>query len=531
MPLTSGRAGWRRLPRLRTLLLVSNLLVLSLPLAGLYFLRLYESALIRQTEAELVAQAAVLAGAYRMEMLHRIPGGESRLPDSVLPDAALDRVRRAGLDLARDPVLPPPPDPRPTVLQASVLASETGQVLIPVLRDAQQVTLAAIRIMDERGVIISTTGKDLGQSLSAMDEVQAALRGEPVSNMRARVKSAENVPQGISRASWLRVFVALPVLQETRVVAVVMLSRTPYTLGQAVWGKRYALGLLTVALLACVVLLAVAASRLVTRPFSQLITAAKAVATGESVGFVPPRRAGTREVRELSAAIARMAFALEQRADYIRNFAAHLSHEFKTPLAGMKGAAELIADHDATMRPEERRHFLGVIEDGVARLDGLVGGMLDLARADMMRPMRAGGVALRPVLEQMAERCAAHGLPVHVTCGDLHAALHADALEMILGNLLENAAVHGGPSVQVDLSAEQKGKWLCITVRDTGRGIPASDVGRVFDPFFTTRRPEGTGLGLAIVQAAARGAGGDVQLVPDERGTCFEVTLPAAAPK
>ena len=525
MPLSSGR---RRLPRLRTLLLLSNLLVLSLPLAGLYFLRLYESALIRQTEAELVAQAAVLAAAYRMEMQHRVPGGDSRAPESVLPQAALDRVRRAGLDLARDPVLPPPPDPRPTALQPSVLAAETGQVLVPVLRDAQQVTLAAIRVLDERGVIVATTGKDLGQSLAAMDEVQGALRGEPVSNMRARVKPAEVVPQGISRASWLRVFVALPVLQDGRVAAVVLLSRTPYTLGQAVWGKRFELGLLALGLLAAVVLLAVGASRLITRPFAQLIGQAKAVAMGEPDRFVPPARPGTREVQELSAAIARMAGALEQRAEYIRNFAAHLSHEFKTPLAGMKGAAELIADHDATMRPEERKHFLGVIDDGVARLNGLVGGMLDLARADMMRPLRSGGVALRPVLDELAARCLAHGLPVQVDCGDLRAALHEDALEMILGNLLENAALHGGPGVSATVSARRDGKLLWISVCDDGRGVPAADAARVFDPFFTTRRPDGTGLGLAIVQSAARGAGGDVRLVPKERGTEFIVTLPAA---
>ena len=155
--------------------------------------------------------------------------------------------------------------------------------------------------------------------------------------------------------------------------------------------------------------------------------------------------------------------------------------------------------------------------------------MLDLARADMMRPLRAGGVALRPVLEELAERCAAHGLTVRIECEDLHAALHGDALEMILGNLLENAAVHGGPGVSVLASAKQEGRWLRISVRDDGPGIQAADAARVFDPFFTTRRPEGTGLGLAIVQAAARGAGGDVRLMPSEKGSWFMVTLPAAA--
>ena len=92
-----------RPPRLRTVLLLGNLAVLALPLAGLYAMRLYESALVRQTESELVAQAAVLAGAMR-ERLRIAPGPSGPGPASPAA-AALHLARRPGLDLASDPVL------------------------------------------------------------------------------------------------------------------------------------------------------------------------------------------------------------------------------------------------------------------------------------------------------------------------------------------------------------------------------------------------------------------------------------------
>src|ERR1700733_161065 len=109
--------------RLRTLLLLINLLILALPLAGIWFLRLYESALIRQTESELVAQAAVLAGAY---------------------DAERGRVLSAGP--ARSPGL---------------LVAHPGP-------------LPALRGVDANGPISATTGEDLGQSLAGFDEIRQA---------------------------------------------------------------------------------------------------------------------------------------------------------------------------------------------------------------------------------------------------------------------------------------------------------------------------------------------------------------------
>src|SRR5215467_6005252 len=104
--------------RLRTLLLLINLLILILPLAGIWFLRLYESALIRQTESELVAQAAVIVGAFKSSRQPLIADGKAQ-PEAVADTPALEHPaivpgdRMPELDLATDRVLPPPPDPTP----------------------------------------------------------------------------------------------------------------------------------------------------------------------------------------------------------------------------------------------------------------------------------------------------------------------------------------------------------------------------------------------------------------------------------
>src|SRR5207244_9164422 len=110
---------------LRTLLLLINVLILILPLAGIWFLRLYESALIRQTESELVAQAAVLGGAFKAERRRLLAAGlvppeaAEETPLSGRPPAVV-LTRTPGLDLADDPVLPAPPEPTPAASPPAV---------------------------------------------------------------------------------------------------------------------------------------------------------------------------------------------------------------------------------------------------------------------------------------------------------------------------------------------------------------------------------------------------------------------------
>ena len=97
-----------------------------------------------------------------------------------------------------------------------------------------------------------------------------------------------------------------------------------------------------------------------------------------------------------------MAEAIARRSRYLRDFAAAVSHEFKTPLAGIRGAVELLEDHHEEMTEAERARFLGNISADTARLSQLVTRLLDLARADMARP--EAGVGRRPRRAGLARR-------------------------------------------------------------------------------------------------------------------------------
>jgi signal transduction histidine kinase len=517
-------------PRLRTVLLLVNVVIVVLPLAGLWFLRRYESALIRQTESELLAQAAVVAAAFKAEREQLIAGGATpEAPASLqaaLPIVARERPPIASLDLADDPVLPPAHDPAPGAPPASPLAAATGAALTPVLRDVQPVTLAALRIVDFRGVIVATTGEDSGMSLAGQDEIDRALKGEPVSLMRWRDRPARIAPTGLSRGGDLRVFVAMPVIAGDRVVAAVVLSRTPRSLGQTIYGKRFPLLALAVLLLGVISLLAIVASRLITKPLRHVVAEAQRVAAGAPGAVAAVTGPAVREVGELTEAVARMAATLERRADYIRSFAAHVSHEFKTPLAGAKGALELLDDHQATLSDDDRRRLLNVVGQSLERLERLVRRLLDLARADMMRPGGAS-VAIAPVLERLAERYAARGLPVSVRGGAEGVTLPEDALEVVLTCLLDNVLDHAGAGTAVTIESAAAEGGVVLRLADNGRGIAPADAARIFEPFFTTARETGgTGLGLSIARAIVTGAGGTIALVPTGSGAHFRIVLP-----
>jgi signal transduction histidine kinase len=221
-----------------------------------------------------------------------------------------------------------------------------------------------------------------------------------------------------------------------------------------------------------------------------------------------------------------MADTLARRADYIRGFAAHVSHEFKTPLAAAKGALELLGDDDAAMTVAERAHFLEMIGQSLDRLDRLVRRLVDLARADVMR--RGGAARVLPILERVAERYRAEGLDVRVR-GDaaVLASLPADGLDIIIATLLDNARQHAGAGSHVTIDAAMTGERVEITVTDDGAGVSPENARHIFEPFFTTAREVGgTGLGLPIVQAMVAAVGGTIELVPTPKGACFHLILP-----
>jgi signal transduction histidine kinase len=534
MALVTGsrsRDGGRARPRLWLVFAAVGLGAFVLALLGLAFVRVYDDQLIRQTESELIAQGAVIAEMYRALLNQRVgtePYGVGRLVSWPFPASEDTHLRPILPSLrASDEVLPPVEEPPFSAIPAEPHAQRAGDELSPLLINVARSTLAGIRVVDTQGVVVASSASGLGTTLAAREEVRRALRGEPRGVLRRRLADPEDAPlASLSRDTGVRVTVVLPVLKGDRVWGAVVLSRTPMTFAKALYADRWNLTATGLVLLGVVALMSLAAAALVVRPVRALVRQTRAIAASAPEGFEPVARPVVRELAELSESLAGMATALRDRNQYIRSFAANVSHEFKTPLASIQGAVELLRDSAEQMTPEQRERFLSNIDADARRLTRLVQRLLELARADSLvaRPART---ELAPLLASLAERARAEGLAVEVGSvpEGLWLGLPAEVLEDILWQLLTNASQHGGEGVRVRLEADMRagGGRGRVVVRDDGKGISESNRARIFDAFFTTARERGgTGLGLTIAQSMLRAFGASLELLPPEgKGAAF----------
>lgn len=529
----------RHRPRLRTLLLGVNLVILLLPLAGIGVLRVYQSALVRQTESELIAQGAFVAAAYRAAFERTVPAREAARYGQTLRAAPplpsnyeqqLDRwqPRPAKLDLSTDSVLPPVP-PATQGPSADRYAQSIGREIMVLMREAQLVTLAAIRVVDPFGTVVASTGEELGLSLAEREEVKRALVGEHTSLLRARISDDPlTKDETAPRTTGVRVFVATPIVHRERVLGAVVLARTPANLTQTLYRHRTPLLVGLGVVLAVALAVSLFTAFAIGRPVTAVIRQTERARRGERGAVTALAHPVTREIAQLSEAVAGMAQALEERADYIRNFAAHVSHEFKTPLTAMRGAIELLSDHYAGMTDAERERFLANLNADTERLDRLVRRLLELARAEMYQP-HDDSTAIQPVLERLLDEYRAQGVHIDVTTAlpETNVAFSADTLDAILGNILNNARQHAGTKVRINLSAEIHGNMLQIHISDNGPGISPANATRIFEPFFTTARNQGgTGIGLSVVKALLDAHRGNIELLPSSAGAHFVIRLP-----
>ncbi|MFD5462356.1 sensor histidine kinase [Kitasatospora sp. NPDC127059] len=224
--------------------------------------------------------------------------------------------------------------------------------------------------------------------------------------------------------------------------------------------------------------------------------------------------------------------AVEER---LRAFAADASHELRTPVAAVRGHAELALRHPGEV-PGEVRHSLERIDAEALRMGAIVEDLLLLARLDAGRPLAGDEVDLtRIALNAVADARAAG--PDHrwrlvlpeepvLVRGDEH------RLSQVAANLLANARTHTPAGTAVELSLELVGDQVELSVVDDGPGIPPELLERVFERFVRgdrarSRATGSTGLGLSIVRAVVQAHGGTVEAVSRPGRTAFTVRLPA----
>ena len=300
------------------------------------------------------------------------------------------------------------------------------------------------------------------------------------------------------------------------------------------------------ALIAAVVFGAIAARR-VTAPIHRLRNVAGRVAQGQLDERATA--SGVLEVDELSAQFNVMADRLsgtlrmlEADRDRLREFVADVSHELRTPIAALRMYTELQSDGevDETTRAE----FLDRSTEQIGRLEWLSTNLLDLSRIDagiFPLDMRTGDLRdpIQAVVQALSEVALARGIGLEslVPAEPVEVRFDRERIVQLLTNLVGNALkfTQRGGAVSVRLSDGDAS--ATIEVRDTGPGIPADELPRVFERFYRgtntgDARASGSGLGLAIVRSIVEMHGGEIEVASIVgEGTAFVITLPDAPEK
>ena len=424
------------------------------------------------------------------------------------------------------PIALPRPEARPSIHATDTLAQNVGLRMKRIMQDMQQTTLSGVRLLDMNGTVIAGR-EEVGLSLAHITEVKQALQGQYASTLRQRISDEPPPPlYSISRGTNIRVFAAFPVIETGRLQGVIYLSRTPTNIIKHLYEVKDTLALATLSLLVLAVLLVLFVSSTISRPIRELLRQTERVRNGEQREIAPLQHPVTQEMAQLSDSFVGMSHALAERSDYLRRFATHVSHEFKTPLTSMQGALELLLDHLDSMPAERSRHFINNLLADTQRLKLLVNRLLELARADALEPSKQTGT-LSETLKALQNRYQERGLALTITQGlaEYRLAIAPDVLESIFSNLFDNSVQHGATSTA--LSVQVRAQALEVQVQDNGEGISPANRDKIFTPFFTTKRSNGgTGLGLEIIASLLKAYGGSIRLGESATGAVFVLELP-----
>jgi two-component system, OmpR family, sensor kinase len=394
-------------------------------------------------------------------------------------------------------------------------------------------------VLDSEGVAVqgsSGTGHLLGDQFEVPSEAQP-MRRPSAETVRSSValldQQAELTHETGDGEDFIYLVAPLPVSQLSP-------EQTSLVIGIPEDAPRGIIGeltpyLLRAGLVGLVVALVIAAlvSRSLLSPLRRVIRGSKQVAAGDYNVSVPV--SGATEVRELASSFNSMTAAVRGSQQTTKEFLANISHELKTPLTSIRGYSQALVD--GTLTDEQGRARAARVIDGESRrVLYLVEELLDLSRlesgqVDMRFEQVDLGELFARVKEIFALRAQESGVELQVVLpavppvrGDF------DRLEQVIGNLLDNAFRHTREG-NVKLAAELRGSMVEISVEDSGEGIPAGDLDKVFERFYQAdaRSGQGTGLGLAISREIVRAHGGNIRAEALPDGTRISLRVPVGA--
>jgi two-component system OmpR family sensor kinase len=411
----------------------------------------------------------------------------------------------------------------------SSLSGAVPERAIAALTQATRISTSRLVIVDGTGAVLADSdgAVNRGESLKSRDDVSAALRGT--------VGTASSMlPNGR-----VELDAAIPVTVGGRVVGVAVSSGSSFSMLTVVSDYRNQLVVVIVAFLIAALILTELLTRFLTRPLRELQAGATALASDHTVRVHP---AGPRETHDLAVAFNELAEEIETSSVELHDeerrksrFVSDVSHELRSPLTGIRLAAETLLDGDIEEADEKR--FLATIIREADRLAGLANDLLELqriegatgelplARVDFTQAARLAVEANEPLAMERRVTVKVEGAAPLVLGS-------RDRLQQVVGNLVDNAVRHTPTGRSVTVALSEEGGEAVLRVIDEGPGIRDEDLANLFQRFYRAqysraRATGGAGLGLAIVKAIVTSHRGTIEAANrPEGGAVFTVRLP-----
>jgi two-component system OmpR family sensor kinase len=409
------------------------------------------------------------------------------------------------------------------------ITGQTGTRVSQALADATQASTSRIMVVDATGkVVVDSAGQGaVGDNVGRRPEIVKALRG------------AYGAATTVLSNGRVALFVAAPIRANGRIVGATYVTASTFSVMTVLNDYRQELAIVVLAFLIAAFAITELLTRWLTRPLRDLQVGAAALASDHSVRVKP---AGPRETHDLAVAFNELAEEIETSSVELHEeerrksrFVSDVSHELRSPLTGIRLAAETLLADD--IDPADEKRFLQTIIRESDRLTGLANDLLELqriegatgelplSRVDLTQAARLAVEANEPVA---AER----GVSVTVE-GQAPAVLGSrDRLQQVVGNLVDNATRHTPAGRRVIVALSDEGGFAVLRVIDEGSGIPAADLASLFQRFYRAqysrdRATGGAGLGLAIVKAIVTAHAGTIEAANrPEGGAVFTVRLP-----
>lgn len=278
--------------------------------------------------------------------------------------------------------------------------------------------------------------------------------------------------------------------------------------------------------------LAVVLARRLARPLADVSAAARRIAAGNYDTRVP--RTGPEEIASLADSFNQMAASLDEQERLRRDFIANAAHELRTPLTNLQGYLEALRD-GVIVADRATYESLWDEADRLVRLSRSLDALADgdaatapatLVELDLAAVVRSAVELAQPAFERA-------GVAVTLELPErLPARANADGLKQVVDNLLQNAVRYTPSGGRAIVRAERRPADVLVSIANTGEGIPADDLPRVFERFYRVEKSRdrargGAGIGLAIVKQLVEAGGGRVGADSGEGLTRFWFSLPA----